>query len=242
MLRLLYRLFYSVAFILGFSFHSLASSPLLPFVNGGDKVLADDPIAKSTVMLETDKQYCSATIISDNMLLTAAHCIGENEPWVLIHFSGLESALTRSASRSLRHEGYQDLQDTTRNDIALVFFEGGLPEGFLPMMILPADKDLAVGDELQIAGYGAGGPLGSLAKVSLKVSDFLDTRRLIKFAQTTHRGICHGDSGGPAFKVLNNQLYLAGVASYANEIDCSDYSVYTRATNYIDWILQKQKE
>lgn len=237
MLRLL-----SLVFILGcFSFQSLANSKLIPLVNGGEKVHSDDPIAKSTVMLETDAQYCSATIISDNMLLTAAHCISENEPWVLIHFSGLEGALSRSASRSLRHENYQDLQDTTRNDIALVFFDGGLPEGFLPVTILPADKALDIDDELQLAGYGAGGPQGTLAKVKLKVNAFLDANRLIKFAQTAQKGICHGDSGGPAFKIVNNRLYLAGVASYANELDCNGYSVYTRATNFIEWILQKQK-
>lgn len=234
------RLLYSTAVMLCFSFQSLASNNLIPFINGGDKILAGDPIAKSTVMLETDGQYCSATIISNNTLLTAAHCVNENEPWVLIHFSGLEGTLSRTASRSLRHEGYQDLQGTTRNDVALIFFEGGLPDGFLPATILPVDKALEIGDDMQVAGYGAGGPLGVLAKLNLKVSDFLDGKKLIKFAQTATRGICHGDSGGPAFKVINNQLYLAGVASYADEMDCSGYSVYTQATNYIEWILQKQ--
>lgn len=234
--------FYSMVFIFGFSVPLLASDGWMPLINGGEKVLAEDRIAKSTVMLETESQYCSATIISENMLLTAAHCLVENELGLLIHFSGLEGTQSRTASRFLRHEAYQDLQDTTRNDVGLVFFEGGLPNGFLPAMILPADKDLAVGDELQIAGYGEGGPLGVLAKVNLKLSEFLDAKSLIKFVQTTNRGICHGDSGGPAFKIIDNQLYLAGVASYTQEIDCSGYSVYTRATNYIDWILQKQKQ
>jgi secreted trypsin-like serine protease len=211
----------------------------MPLINGGEKVSANDPIAKSTVMLETDAEYCSATIIRENLLLTAAHCIVPSDTWVLIHFAGLEQTESRKAIRFFRHEGYQDLNETTRNDIALIFFEGGLPDGFTPVPILPADKGLTIGDELQVAGYGAGGPLGVLAKVSLNVSDFLGTKSLIKFNQTSKRGICHGDSGGPAFKVSNGQLYLAGVASYANELDCSGYSAYSIATNYIEWIQQK---
>lgn len=235
------KLFCIIMLSLHFSIQSLAGSAWIPFINGGKKVAASDPVAKSTVMLETDRQYCSATIIRENMLLTAAHCLSENEPWILIHFSGLEGAESRKTSRFLRHEDYQDLQETTRNDLALVFFDGGLPEGMLPVSILPLDKDLEIGDELEVAGYGRGSPQGVLAKISLKVGDFINSKTLIKFFQTAQSGICHGDSGGPAFKIVNGSLYLAGVASYANEIDCSAYSVYTKATNYINWIEKNKK-
>ncbi|MGZ3773271.1 MAG: S1 family peptidase [Pseudobdellovibrionaceae bacterium] len=221
---------------------SLAAAEWTPFINGGEKVQAGDPVAKSTVMIETENQYCSATIISNKTLLTAAHCVGQNEPWVLIHFAGLDGIETRKASHSLRHEAYQDLQDTTRNDMALVFFDGGLPQNFTAASILDPAKELQIGEELQVAGYGQGGPLGTLAKLNLKVVDFLDQKRLIKLDQTTERGICHGDSGGPAFKLINNQMYVVGVASYTNEMDCSGYSVYTRASNYIQWIQGKEKE
>jgi secreted trypsin-like serine protease len=228
--------------ILSLSIHSLANTNLFPLINGGEKVEANDPIAKSTVMLETDAQYCSATIIANNLLLTAAHCIGQNESWVTIHFSGLEGNQSRNASRFFRHEYYQDLQETTRNDVALVFFDGGLPDGFNPVKILPSDYELKFGDELQVAGYGMGGPQGVLAKISLQVSDFLNAKNLIKFEQTKTRGICHGDSGGPAYRIINNQMYLAGVASYTQEIDCSGFAVYTSATEFIEWIQKKQKD
>ncbi len=225
---------------LGFAIPSFAFNQFEPFINGGERVLADDPIAKSTVMLETESQYCSATIIDNGLLLTAAHCLNEGATWILIHFSGLEGSTSRTASRSLRHEEYQDLNGTTTNDVALVFFEGGLPDGFVPVSIWPSQKKLEVGEELQLAGYGGGGPLGVLAKVKLSVTELLNNTNLVKFEQTEQRGICHGDSGGPAFKTVDGHLYLAGVASYANEIDCSGFSVYTSATPYIDWIHRKQ--
>ncbi|MGZ3791614.1 MAG: S1 family peptidase [Bdellovibrio sp.] len=238
----MFRLIYLTVLLIGLTSASLASAEWTPLINGGEKVKADDPVAMSTVMIETENQYCSATIISNKTLLTAAHCIGQNEPWVLIHFAGLEGSETRKASRSLRHEDYQDLQSTTRNDVALVFFNGGLPQNFHAATILDSNKELQIGEELLVAGYGQGGPLGTLAKLRLQIIDFLDQKRLIKLDQTTERGICHGDSGGPAFKLINNQLYVVGVASYTYEMDCSGYSVYTRASNFIQWILGKEKE
>lgn len=211
-----------------------------PLVNGGEKVSGTDPIAKSTVMLETDMQYCSATIIGEGLLLTAAHCTSNTDTWVLIHFDGLEGKNSRDADRFVRHENYKDMFGAdSLNDIALVFFSGGLPNGFVPVSILPADISLNRGDEIQLAGYGDGGPIGTLAKVKLTLSDFLNNNTLIKFNQTKSHGICHGDSGGPAFKEFAGRLYLAGVAAYANEMDCSGHSVYTRATPYLDWIRQK---
>jgi secreted trypsin-like serine protease len=208
-----------------------------PLVNGGEKVSAADPVAKSTVMLETDMQYCSATIIGEGLLLTAAHCTSNTDTWVLIHFDGLEGKFSRNADRFVRHENYKDMFGAdSQNDIALVFFSGGLPNGFVPVSILPADISLNRGDEIQLAGYGDGGPIGILAKVKLILSDFLNSNSLIKFSQTKSYGICHGDSGGPAFKEVAGRLYLAGVAAYANEMDCSGYSVYTRATPYLEWI------
>ena len=211
-----------------------------PLINGGEIVAENDPVALSTVMLETERQYCSGTIISDHNILTAAHCIGEGDNWILIHFKGLESSISRKATRFFRHENYQDMQETTRNDVALIFFDGGLPDKMRPVELLSKVDPLVLGEDLIIGGYGAGSPQGTLAKIMLKVSDFLDNRNLIKFNQTSTKGICHGDSGGPAYKMINGKLYLAGLASYANEIDCSSFSVYTIAMQFFDWIKSKQ--
>jgi secreted trypsin-like serine protease len=228
---------------LGYIAGAFAQSDFQPYVNGGEKVSSQDPIAQSTVMLETDSEYCSATIIGEGLLLTAAHCIGNSDNWVLIHFEGLESKVERKADRFLRHEGYRDMNgDDSINDVALIFFSGGLPQGFKAAEILPEDQTLKVGEELQLAGYGNGSPLGELSKVTLTISAFLTNNTLIKFSQTAKRGICHGDSGGPAYKFMNGKIFLAGLAAYANEMDCSGFSVYTKATPYKDWIQKQQKK
>jgi secreted trypsin-like serine protease len=214
-------------------------SDWIPLVNGGESVSAEDPIRRSTVMLETDAQYCSATIIGENLLLTAAHCLPESGTWMQIHFDGLEGSVTRDASRFVRHENYQDLQETTRNDVALIFFGGGLPPGFESVSIRTPEQGLSVGDQLQVAGYGGGSPQGALAKISLTVSELMTPQKLIKFTQSKAKGICHGDSGGPAYVTAQGRLLLTGVASYVGDYDCSGYSVYTNATEFTSWISGK---
>jgi secreted trypsin-like serine protease len=214
-----------------------------PWVNGGDRVSENNPIARSTVMLETDAQYCSATIIASDTLLTAAHCLAEKDDWVMIHFRGLDSEPNRQASGFVRHENYKDLYGSDSfNDVALVFFKGGLPEGFQATSVLPEKLVLKKDDGLSLAGYGGGSPLGSLSKVDLTITDFLNQGSLIKFEQTKDHGICHGDSGGPAYLEIEGHLYVAGIAAYAYEVDCSGYSVYTKTTPYLDWIKLHQEK
>jgi secreted trypsin-like serine protease len=41
---------------------------------------------------------------------------------------------------------------------------------------------------------------------------------------------------------MNGKIFLAGLAAYANEMDCSGFSVYTKATPYKDWIQKQQKK
>ncbi|KAM9309988.1 complement component 1, r subcomponent [Pholidichthys leucotaenia] len=48
---------------------------------------------------------------------------------------------------------------------------------------------------------------------------------------------CQGDSGGPFTLIENGRFYVAGIVSWG--IDCGlkgAYGVYTKVTNYVDWI------
>lgn len=230
-----------IVFVQGFRAQA-SKGPLLPLVNGGESVSAQDPIGHSTVMLETEMQYCSAVIIAEDTLVTAAHCLPEDSPWIRIHFSGLEGKVSKEAQFFVKHENYQDLHETTRNDVALVFFKGGLPDPFKPVPLASETEVLQIGDSLTLAGYGGGSPLGSLAKINLQISGFLNHKGLIQLNQTSQRGICHGDSGGPAFRIHPDQISLIGVASYTQEVNCSGYSVYTNVIEQRDWISKTRKK
>ena len=48
---------------------------------------------------------------------------------------------------------------------------------------------------------------------------------------------CHGDSGGPAIRKINNKLYQIGIVSWGYDSNDNSYpGVYTRVMNYYKWI------
>lgn len=53
-------------------------------------------------------------------------------------------------------------------------------------------------------------------------------------------GGCNGDSGGPLVCEMGNRWYLHGAVSFGMK-DCptTHYTVFTRITSYISWIMQK---
>lgn len=53
-------------------------------------------------------------------------------------------------------------------------------------------------------------------------------------------GGCNGDSGGPLVCEIGDRWYLHGAVSFGMK-DCptTHYTVFTRITSYISWILQK---
>lgn len=219
-------------------------APLIePFIYGGEPVGENDPVGFSTVMLETDSQYCSAVIVAEDRLLTAAHCLPtDGSRWMEIHFKGLEGGVDRKASGFMIHPQYQDRGESTLNDLALIFFEGGLPSSFKAVPLLKEEASLKIGESMELAGFGEGGPLGQLMKIRLVLTGQSLSERRLYFEQTRKRGICHGDSGGPAYRKTADGLELVGIASYVQEYNCNGYSAYTATSNYRDWIMAPSKK
>lgn len=54
---------------------------------------------------------------------------------------------------------------------------------------------------------------------------------------------CHGDSGSPLALRNNRRFWAAGIVSWV--VDCRQqgtYGIYTRVTNYLDWINKTMQE
>ncbi len=154
---------------------------------GGVDVQSDDPIASSTVMLfgqitdngQQGVYICSASILSNDTLVTAAHCVAEDttnptaaNQLVVIFAQTLPGSFDGSDAQAIMTSsvaqpiygyeyapGWQGASSPTINqpdfhDLAVIRFKGGLPQGYAPATLLASDDMLTQGAEVTLAGYG----------------------------------------------------------------------------------------
>lgn len=223
---------------------------------GGRDVDANNPMSKSFVALyDTAKgALCTGTLIGNNLVLTAAHCISENPTTMAVIFmtnlvSGqINKELVRRVDGAIANPSYASNQNNDKNtgDIALVHFQGQLPAGYQAVPLLPAARAslLRKGQLILLAGYGISNGVtkvgsGILRQTSIRIFDERFSQTEVKLDQTQGTGACHGDSGGPAILFIGSQAYVWGVTSRGSEDpndDCSRYVIYTNAASYQQWI------
>lgn len=233
---------------------------------GGEEVLAEDPIAASTVAIahRFAGVFCSGTLIAKNLVVTAAHCT-QPIPWdddptnLVIVFS---RDLTSESAEGRRVLGGRvppawvnlngvEVPEKNWGDIAVLRFQGTAPEGFKPATLLRNVSSLSEGQDVVLAGYGrttmqGNGDTDVLLKTTVKLSERDFSQTEIKFEQHEGRGACHGDSGGPSYATVKGKLVLIGVTSRAateqGGATCLEGSIYTSVPAYIDFMVQSAKE
>ncbi len=226
----------------------------------GEPVSSNDEIANSTVAIEAPGYgvYCAGVLIAPNLVVTAAHCTGiVTRPTLLQIVFGLD--LTPAAERRQVLGGrvsplwpqLAPKQTTNWGDIALLRFDGTLPQGFRPIQLLDSTEALSDGLEIILAGFGVINAdtqedSEKLMKVSVRITDaqFSETEFLI--SKQDGKGACHGDSGGPAYARIGKDLYLVGVTSRSATIQgalsCLDGSISTSIAAHVDFLKSASEE
>lgn len=239
-----------------------SEAPARADIVGGEEVKESDPIRESTVSLFTPSRdgrggsLCTASLIDNDVAVTAAHCIDPSAPNPVVVF-GRDLRSPRSIKRPVigarvhstwrHHQG----RGMDQGDIALVKFGGGLPRGYHKARVSGSESLFRKGRHVTLAGYGisdarARTGSGVLRRTQVTVANSRKGRSEVIFDQSRGHGACHGDSGGPAFITDRGKPALVGVTnrSYPDSApdDCAHQVVYTKIGAYRDWIKKSKRE
>ena len=193
---------------------------------------ASGAAARAIVMLiDSDEDLCTATALSRDVLLTAAHCvIGERRRRVKVYQTG-EHMTVRAIARHPRFDmkAYAAARATA---------------------VLAPARRVAVGETLTIAGFGVTtaftpNGLGIPREAKLAVTGQPGALQIRLFDPETRNarsglGACTGDSGAPAFDADGR---LIGIVSWStapdNEDGCGGLTGLTPMLMYRSWIEGK---
>lgn len=205
------------------------------------------------------KTFCGGAIISDQYILTAAHCtisLRAENIRIILGAHDVRKSKPISIDRVYHHPEYNDMLHF--NDIALIKLARPIEfNNEISPICLPS-ADLVKFNNLVISGWGhLGNDLPqskTLQEVDLKEVDenkckfsygprFRSASNICA-ANSDNKGVCHGDSGGPLMSIIDGTNNLVGLVSYGTKQKCGNANhpaVFTRITNYLSWILKETK-
>ena len=228
-------------------------------VINGIPVEATDALAKSTVFLYVGQQDdkgqpiggfgCTGTIIAENLIVTAGHCVPDPELKNFRFVIGFNRDLDKVQKEEVRevknfiaHPFYgKEKSADDMYDIALVSFEGTIPAGYAPAKLLEDNSKLTENAVVTVSGYGLVKREGDVMEPSQILRKgpaiFLgfgtaNEAYLEQSQNKTGGGACSGDSGGPSSNNLEGTEYVWGVASRVGNPDdptkpCNGMVIYT---------------
>lgn len=252
------------------SYQSLSSG-----IVAGTDVSSDDLLSKSTVglliSLEGNPEVftCTGTLVEKNVIVTAAHCF---EDYVDIYFDEKtgqfqeitlkitggsvlftqsfkdKNVIKRKIQKIVKHPHFEPKMpgQGNWNDVAVISFEGALPDGYQTVPLLKSLEPLVSGLSVTFAGYGITSPLGGKAKVddsgTLRKGDSILTQadyegnELMFELPESGVSTCQGDSGGPAYAKINDQITLIGVTSRGADEYCRGISISTSVAAHTEFL------
>lgn len=162
-------------------------------LNGQECASDSTPVVRLTT---NGIPLCTGTIISNDEVLTAAHCVLGVQSWTAEHDRG-----TQSSTAAVINPFYSSSSAFSAFDTALIRFPNIATNFNVSPAHFSSSRRTAVGDVIKVVGYGDDGtptlpnnnPRGVELLVELISGGFLQTS-----FNTNNAGACFGDSGGAA--------------------------------------------
>lgn len=213
-------------------------------------------ISISTTARQTS---CAGTLISRNMVLTAAHCLSAGNTVIrsiLVVFTPNVNEMTdpreirnytRRGTVHMIHESFLNpLIITNRIDLALIRLDADAPADIQTAELARSQDLTEPGAYLIQAGYGRTVTDRNIPDDTVGVLRQAENMLVLSRSENgndivideTERGSCGGDSGGPAFATgADGKLILAGVNSRGTLTDsCIGAGIYVNIASHIEWI------
>lgn len=216
-------------------------SPAQAIVGGGPA--SAEVAAHSVLIVSTRGASCTGTVLAQDLVLTAAHCVAPQADYAVALVDESTPRLLPVADIAV-HPRFDPSQFRNRKptpDLALIRLAAPLPARFRPAPIAH-DGIPPKGASFQLAGFGmiedgAEKTAGKLRMVSLP-SIGTTGGIMVRLSQGSGAGACTGDSGGPSFR----NGAVAGVTSWVTAAGgkrgCGGVTGVTLVSLHRDWIAK----
>jgi secreted trypsin-like serine protease len=202
---------------------------------------------------------CGGSLIADDWVLTAAHCVTGFGPANVtvtlgdhtIFVSDGTEQVFNSVAQVIIHPDY----DSSSNDNDVALLQLPTPAALLPGQVevvsLNREADIAPGTLATVTGWGTTSEGGVIAQILQEVEIPVVTNQVCNQSygggitsnmlcagfQTGGKDSCQGDSGGPLVIPVNNSWAQIGIVSFGNGCARPDfYGVYSRVSALVGWI------
>lgn len=182
--------------------------------------------------------WCSGTLISKRVLVTAGHCVGSTA-WVSFDRVVSDKGLIK-VTKQVRHPKFSSQKSALINDVALFILESDAPNTSAPAKVFSGELPLET--VVAVAGYGVTrfrgkDDTGTLRQANVFVKSVAQKPTAeIVLAGKNGEDTCQGDSGGPAYVKVDTHYEVVGATSWGN--GCGVEGHYTDLRAHTDFIKE----
>lgn len=206
----------------------------VPKIVGGE-VAEDDP-AVVGILPEAGDIFCSGTLVAEQVVLTAAHCVQDRVATDLrVHFGvTADDGVRVRVIASAIHPDFVPAP-AYDNDLAMLLLEAPVGSDVAtPARLATCVAAPLVGADVKLVGFGRADTADLGPPFKREGSAEV---RWVQGATFTSGALpsqaCHGDSGGPAYLRFAEHDYLVGVVSHGDR-GCERFTTFTRVDAFYE--------